>query len=46
LPDVGTVAVDLIVEGVIDGHFIVAVVVDGVRKQLEPDSVTCSVIAS
>ena len=40
----GAVAVDFIVEGVVDGDFIVAVVVHGVGKQLEADAMSSAVI--
>ena len=40
----GAVAVDFIVEGVVDGDFIVAVVIHGVGKQLEADAMPSTVI--
>ena len=42
----GAVAVDFIVEGVVDGDFIVAVVIHGVGKQLEADAMSSTVIAA
>lgn len=44
LPDVGAVAVDFIVKGVIYGDFIVAVVIHGVGKQLEANPMSSTVI--
>lgn len=42
----GTVAVYLVVEGMIYGDLVVAVVVDGVRKQLEANAVSCAIITA
>jgi hypothetical protein len=46
LPYVRAVAIYFIMKGVVDGHLVVAVVVDHVRKKLEADAMTCPVIAS
>ena len=45
LPHVGTVAVYFIVERVINGDLVVAMVVDCVSQELKPSAVSCTIIA-
>ena len=46
LPDMGAVAVDFVVEGVVDGDLVVAVVVDGISEQLEARAMAGAIIAT
>lgn len=41
----GAVTVDFVMESVIDGNFIVSVIVDGVCKQLEPDAMSSAIVS-
>jgi hypothetical protein len=45
LPDMGAVAVDLVVEGVVDCYLVVSVAVDCVGQQLKAYAVTCPIIS-
>jgi hypothetical protein len=46
LPYVCPVAVDLIMEGMVDSYFVVAMVVDGIREQLETRSMPSTIVSA
>jgi hypothetical protein len=45
-PDVGPIAVNFIVESVVNGYFVVTVVVDGVGQELKPNAVPRAVVSA
>lgn len=45
-PDVGPVAVDFVMEGVVNGNFVVAVTVDGVGQELKANAMACAVVSA
>jgi hypothetical protein len=45
LPDVRAVAVHFLMKRVVDGNFVVAVVVYSISEQLKPHAMSCSIVA-